>query len=214
MALFNDRVDAGRQLARALERFRGRDVVVLGLPRGGVPVAAEVARTLHAPLDVLIVRKLGLPVDAEVAMGAIGERNVRVLNPRVLAQARVGEDQIRAVERAERALLDARVAALRGAGPGLDLAGRTALIVDDGVATGSTAEAACLVARLLGAETVVLAVPVIAAGAVSELARPGVLADEVVSVAAPFGFAAVGQYYRHFDAIPDARVSELLAGAD
>jgi len=214
MALFTDRVDAGRQLARILVGFRGKRVVVLGLPRGGVPVAAEVARALHAPLDVIIVRKLGLPFDPEVAMGAIGEEGVRVLNTRVLALAEVTEDQIEAVERRERSELEARVAEWRGIRPRLDLAGRIALIVDDGVATGSTARAACRAARLLGAQRVVLAVPVIAARAETELTRPaGEAADEVISVAAPFGFAAVGQYYRRFDAIEDTEVTMLLAEA-
>lgn len=213
MALFHDRVDAGRQLARILERFRGQDIVVLGLPRGGVPVAAEVAAALHAPLDVIVVRKLGLPFDPEVAMGAIGEEGVRVLDPRILALAEVTEDQINAVERSETAVLDARVTELRGFGHRLDLTGRTAVIVDDGVATGSTAQAACRVARLLGAARIVLAVPVIASDAVSELTKPGELADDVISVAAPFGFAAVGQYYRHFSSVPDADVNVLLAAA-
>jgi len=214
MTLFTDRADAGRQLARLLQGLRGHNIVVLGLPRGGVPVAVEVARALHAPLDVIVVRKLGLPLDPEVAMGAIGEEGVRVLNPRVLALAEVTEAQIRAVERRERAVLDARVAELRRGRPRLDLTGRTALIVDDGVATGSTARAACLVARHLGAERVILAVPVIAAQAEGELQRPaGEAADEVIAVAAPFGFDAVGQYYRRFDPTEDAEVTALLARA-
>ncbi|MBX0298713.1 phosphoribosyltransferase [Cryobacterium sp. 1639] len=212
MELFTDRVDAGRRLAGILGQFREQDVVVLGLPRGGVPVAAEVAQALQAPLDLIIVRKLGLPFDPEVAMGAIGEEGVRVLNPRVLALAEVTEAQISAVERRERAVLDARVAEWRGHRARLDLTGRTALIVDDGVATGSTARAACRVARLLGAKRVVLAVPVIAARAETELTQPaGETADEVIAVAAPFGFAAVGQYYRQFDAADDAEVARLLA---
>jgi putative phosphoribosyl transferase len=215
MALFTDRVDAGRQLARELEDYRGSDVVVLGLPRGGVPVAAEVAHRLQAPLDVIIVRKLGLPFAPEVGMGALGEGGVRVLNARVLSHAAVTHAQIEAVERRERPLLEARVARLRGGRTRLDLSGRTALIVDDGVATGSTARAACRVARQLGAGRIVLAVPVIAADAVSEMLRPeGECADDVVAVAAPFGFAAVGQYYRHFDATSDAEVSALLAARD
>ena len=214
MTLFTDRADAGRQLARLLQAFRGQNIAVLGLPRGGVPVAAEVARALHAPLDVIVVRKLGLPLDPEVAMGAIGEEGVRVLNPRVLTLAEVTEAQIHAAERRERAVLDARVEELRRGRPRLDLTGRTALIVDDGVATGSTARAACLVARHLGAERVVLAVPVIAAQAETELQRPtGEVADDVIAVAAPFGFAAVGQYYRRFDATEDAEVAALLARA-
>jgi putative phosphoribosyl transferase len=215
MALFTDRADAGRHLARLLEDYRGSDAVVLGLPRGGVPVAAEVAQYLHAPLDVLVVRKLGLPFEPEVAMGALGEGGVRVLNARVLSHVAVTEAQITAVENREFPVLEARVAELRGGRPRLDLTGRTALIVDDGVATGSTARAACRVARQLGARRIVLAVPVIAAEAVTEMLRPpGECADGVVSVAAPFGFAAVGQYYRHFDATPDAEVTALLSARD
>ena len=214
MTLFTDRADAGRQLARLLQGLRGHNIVVLGLPRGGVPVAVEVARALHAPLDVIVVRKLGLPLDPEVAMGAIGEEGVRVLNPRVLTLAEVTEAQIHAAERRERAVLDARVEELRRGRARLDLSGRTALIVDDGVATGSTARAACRVARHLGAERVILAVPVIAAQAEGELQRPaGEAADEVIAVAAPFGFAAVGQYYRRFDPTEDAEVTALLARA-
>jgi len=214
MTLFTDRADAGRQLARLLQGLRGHNIVVLGLPRGGVPVAVEVARALHAPLDVIVVRKLGLPLDPEVAMGAIGEEGVRVLNPRVLTLAEVTEAQIHAAERRERAVLDARVEELRRGRARLDLTGRTALIVDDGVATGSTARAACRVARHLGAERVILAVPVIAAQAEGELQRPaGEAADEVIAVAAPFGFAAVGQYYRRFDPTEDAEVTALLARA-
>jgi putative phosphoribosyl transferase len=215
VALFTDRADAGRQLARLLESFRGSGVPVLGLPRGGVPVAAEVARWLGAPLDVIIVRKLGLPFDPEVAMGALGEGGVRVLNTRVISHAAVTDAQIQAVQNRERTVLEARVAELRGERPRLDLVGRTALIVDDGVATGSTARAACRVARQLGASRIVLAVPVIAAEAVNEMLRPaGECADDVVAVAAPFGFAAVGQYYRHFDATADAEVTALLAARD
>ncbi|WP_120339977.1 phosphoribosyltransferase [Cryobacterium soli] len=214
MTLFTDRADAGRQLARLLQGLRGHNIVVLGLPRGGVPVAVEVARALHVPLDVIVVRKLGLPLDPEVAMGAIGEEGVRVLNPRVLTLAEVTEAQIHAAERRERAVLDARVEELRRGRARLDLTGRTALIVDDGVATGSTARAACRVARHLGAERVILAVPVIAAQAEGELQRPaGEAADEVIAVAAPFGFAAVGQYYRRFDPTEDAEVTALLARA-
>ena len=214
MTLFTDRADAGRQLARIRESFRGQDIVVLGLPRGGVPVAAEVAKALHAPLDVIIVRKLGVPVEPEVAMGALGEEGVRILNPRVLALASVTGAQIDEVERRDRRVLEARVAELRGGRPRLNLAGRIALIVDDGVATGSTARAACRVARLLGAERVVLAVPVMAAQAEAELTHPvGEAADQVICVAAPFGFAAVGQYYKRFDATEDTEVTTLLAEA-
>ena len=156
---FTDRRDAGRHLATALaDRPLDRaltDPVVLGLPRGGVPVAAEVALALDAPLDVLVVRKLGLPRQPELAMGAIGERGARVLNDDVLVQGRVSAEELAAVEQRERAELEARLRRFRGAAPPVDLAGRTAVIVDDGVATGATARVASLVARELGAASVV-----------------------------------------------------------
>src|ERR1019366_2974024 len=160
MLVFADRVDAGRQLAARLEYLHGQDMVVLGLPRGGVPVAFEVAEALDAPLDVIVVRKLGVPFQPELAMGAIGEGGVRVLNAEVLGLTRVTEEQLRAVETRERSLLEARVARLRRGRERVSLTDRIAVIVDDGIATGSTAQVACEVARRLGAAKVVVAVPV------------------------------------------------------
>ncbi len=157
---FRNRPDAGRRLASRLEFLRGEDVVVLGLPRGGVPVAAEVARALGAPLDVILVRKLGVPAQPELGLGAIGESGARVINPEVVRYAKVSEAEIAQVERKERAELERRARRFRGDQPHVPLAGRIAVIVDDGIATGSTARAACQVARALGAATVVLAVPV------------------------------------------------------
>ena len=191
---FTDRRDAGRHLASVLaDRPLARtlaDPVVLGLPRGGVPVAAEVALALDAPLDVLVVRKLGLPRQPELAMGAIGERGARVLNHDVLVQGRVSAEELEAVERRERAELEARLRRFRGAGAPVGLAGRTAVIVDDGVATGATARVASLVARELGAASVVLAMPVGAPDSVAELAAmPEV--DEVICLWAPPGFMSV-----------------------
>ena len=150
---------AGR-LASRLQFLRSEDVVVLGLPRGGVPVAAEVARALGAPLDVILVRKLGVPAQPELGLGAIGESAARVINPEVVRYAHVSEAEIAQVEQKERAELQRRAQRFRGDVPHEPLAGRTAVIVDDGIATGSTARAACQVARALGAATVVLAVPV------------------------------------------------------
>jgi putative phosphoribosyl transferase len=138
--MFKDRRQAGVRLAQALERFRGDDVVVLSLPRGGVPVADEVARSLGAPLDVIFVRKLGVPFQPEVAMGAIGEDGVRVLNDEVCRVAQVTDDEIARVEAAERAELLRRAALFRSTVPRVDLTDRIALIVDDGIATGSTAK--------------------------------------------------------------------------
>lgn len=209
MNLFADRVEAGRALARLLEPLRGQDVVVLGLPRGGVPVAYEVAQTLGAPLDVIVVRKLGVPFQPELAMGAIGEGGARVLDPTVLATVGVSDDDLAEVERQERIELDSRVARLRSGRTRLSLAGRVAVVVDDGMATGSTMRVACRVARALGATRVVVAVPVAPVEAVRDL--PG--ADEVVCVATPHTFRAVGSHYRDFSPTTDEEVVVLLDAA-
>ncbi|MGO9286537.1 MAG: phosphoribosyltransferase, partial [Mycobacterium sp.] len=147
MRLFDDRVDAGRRLAERLKSLRGHDIVVLGLPRGGVPVAFEVAKALHAPLDVLVVRKLGVPFQPELAFGAIGEGGVRVINDSVVREAGLRSHDMDAVENAQRAELKRRVERFRRGRDRISLAGRVAVIVDDGVATGATAKAACQVAR-------------------------------------------------------------------
>jgi putative phosphoribosyl transferase len=210
MAVFADRVDAGRQLAQKLDALRGQDVVVLGLPRGGVPVAFEVARSLDAPLDVIVVRKLGVPFQPELAMGAIGEDGVRVLDPELVALARISPAEVAAVERRERAVLDARVAQLRRGRQRLELTGRVAVIVDDGIATGATARAACQVARRLGASRVILAAPVAPADTVRNLPE----ADAVVCVSAPDQFFAVGAHYRNFAPTSDGEVSALIDSAD
>lgn len=212
MDRFRNRVEAGRQLAAA---FGGSEIarpVVLGLPRGGVPVAAEVARSLGAPLDVLVVRKLGSPRQPEVAMGAIGERNARVLNDDVVRAGAVTSADFTAVERRERAELEARVSRFRGDAASVDLTGRTAIIVDDGVATGATARVASLVARELGAASVVIAVPVGAPDSLAELGEmPGV--DAVICLSAPPGFAAVGLHYLDFRQTTDAEVLRILEAA-
>ncbi len=211
MVEFRDRVDAGRELAEELKRrVGGEDVVVLGLPRGGVPVAFEVARELDAPLDVIVVRKLGVPYQPELGMGAIGEDGVRILNREVLAMARVGEDEVAAVERSERAELERRAIRFRGSRPRTPLAGRTAVVVDDGIATGATARAACQVARAHGASRVVLAVPVAPWSSLGLLAE---VADEVVCLATPEPFYAVGQFYRDFSQTSDEEVVGLLKRA-
>jgi predicted phosphoribosyltransferase/predicted alpha/beta-hydrolase family hydrolase len=206
--VFINRVDAGRQLAGRLTHLRGQDVVVLGLPRGGVPVAAEVAEALAAPLDVIVVRKLGVPDQPELAMGAIGEGGVRVVNPDVMRMARVDDASLAAVEAAEHRTLDQQVRRFRGGRPATSLAGRTALIIDDGVATGSTARAACQVARAQGARRVILAAPVAAEDTVPFLRRD---ADEVVCVMTPAQLWAVGQWYDDFGPTSDEEVRDLLA---
>ncbi|MGW3149615.1 phosphoribosyltransferase family protein [Streptomyces sp. NPDC001177] len=205
---FDDRTDAGRRLARRLEYLRGADVVVLGLPRGGVPVAYEVARALGAPLDVLVVRKLGVPWQPELGFGAIGEQNVRVLNEDVIRDTGLESAELAAVEEDERVELERRVREYRAGRAPVPLAGRTVVVVDDGLATGATAQAACRVVRGRGAARIVLAVPV-GAGRALPLLRP--VADEVVCLHSPAYFGAVGAWYRVFDQTGDDEVTDLLA---
>ena len=205
--IFHDRRDAGKRLAARLEHLRGDDPIVLGLPRGGVPVAAEVARALGAPLDVILVRKLGLPYQPELAMGAIGEGGVRVLNEDVIRLCNVHPHEIDRVEAHERAELERRARVLRGDRPPLRLEDRTVIIIDDGIATGSTARAALLVARAHHASRVILAVPVAAPDTVRALAGD---ADEIISLETPRAFAAVGQWYDDFSATSEDEVRALL----
>ncbi|WP_141580071.1 phosphoribosyltransferase family protein [Actinomadura sp. WMMA1423] len=207
---FADRADAGRRLAGRLGDLRGQDVVVLGLPRGGVPVAFEVARALRAPLDVIVVRKLGVPFQPELAMGAIGEDGVLIVNEEIVRHTGLGESDLGAARRREQAELDARVERFRRGLPRVGLEGRTAVVVDDGVATGATARAACQVARAHGARRVVLAVPVGSPDTMADLRR---VADEVVSLQEPELFYAVGQWYREFGQTSDGEVVELLERA-
>jgi putative phosphoribosyl transferase len=209
MVVYRDRVDAGRQLAARLERFRGEDAVVLGLPRGGVPVASEVAEALNLPLDVIVVRKLGVPLQPEVAMGAIGERDVRVLDHRLISNLQLTEAELRDIEAHERATLLSRSQRLRRGREGLDLEGRTAIIVDDGVATGATARAACQVARILGAARIVLAVPVGPPDTLENFPD----ADEVICLTMPAQFWAVGAHYRDFSQTTEEDVVALLDAA-
>jgi len=206
---FRDRVDAGRRLGQGLAGLRGQSIVVLGLPRGGVPVAAEVAIALSAPLDVIVVRKLGVPFQPEVAMGAIGEEDARVVDPHVISLARVTENDLRSVEQRERELLESRVALYRQGRTRADLKGRTVIIVDDGIATGSTARVACRVARQLGAARVILAVPVAPAQVLGSLSD----ADQVFSLVSDRNFQAVGYYYRDFSPTSDEEVVRLLDAA-
>lgn len=205
---FTDRADAGRRLAARLADYRSPDVVVLGLPRGGVPVAFVVAAALHAPLDVLVVRKLGVPFEPELAMGAIGEGGVRVLNEQVLADAEITDVQLAAVEASQREVLDQRVAHLRKGVPPASLEGRTALIIDDGIATGATARAACQVARARGAARVILAAPVAPPHRIPALEE---VADEVICLETPVAFYAIGHFYDDFSEVSEAEVATLLA---
>jgi putative phosphoribosyl transferase len=206
---FPDRADAGRRLAAALAMLRDERPVVLALPRGGVPVAYEVARALDAPLDVILVRKLGVPWQPELAMGAIGEGRVRVLNDDVLRTARLSERDVAAVEAREREELDRRVRTFRGGRAMTPIEGRTVIVVDDGIATGSTAYAALQVARAAGARRVVLAAPVAPPGTVQWFLDDGA-ADDVVVVEQPARMWAIGAWYENFSQTTDAEVVELL----
>ena len=208
--VFRDRIDAGRRLAAQLGHLRGEPVVVLGLPRGGVPVAAEVACALGAPLDVIVVRKLGVPFQPELGMGAVGEDGVRVLNAEVIAFAGVSAEELAAVEAREQAEVARRARRYRGGRPRVPLDGRVAVIVDDGIATGSTARAACQVARALGAGRVVLAVPVAPPGWQD---RIGGDANEMISVATPEPFFAIGRFYADFSQTSDDEVAACLGQA-
>ncbi len=203
---FADRADAGWRLAERLERFRGSGAVVLGLPRGGVPVAYQVATAIDAPLDVIVVRKLGVPFQPELAMGAIGEDGIRVLDERVLAQTGVSATEIAEVERRERTELESRIQRYRRGRDRIDITDRIAIVVDDGIATGSTARVACRAARLLGAAKVVLAVPV----GPPETLRNFPEADEVVAVLEPEDFRAVGYHYVDFSPTSDDEVVVLI----
>jgi putative phosphoribosyl transferase len=205
--MFRDRIDAGRRLAARLCHLRGEDVVVLGLPRGGVPVAAEVAAALAAPFDVIVVRKLGVPFQPELAMGAVGEGGIRVIDNEVVRLVGVSPAELAAVEARERAELVRRAERFRQGEERIDLAGRTVVIVDDGIATGSTARAACAVARAAHAGRVVLAVPVAPVGWRERLAG---VADELVCVATPEPFVAVGQFYADFRQTTDEEVVACL----
>ncbi|MEU6539507.1 phosphoribosyltransferase family protein [Streptomyces sp. NPDC047000] len=207
---FMDRRDAGRQLAARLEHLRNSDVVVLGLPRGGVPVAAEVARSLNAPLDVCLVRKLGVPYQPELGMGAIGEGDVRVINDEVVITAGVTPDALAEVEARERTVLETRARRYRHGREPVPLEGRTVLVVDDGVATGSTARAACRIARARGAARVVLAVPV---APYDWTERLGQDADDVVCPYTPRDFYAIGQFYADFAQTEDEEVVACLRAA-
>jgi predicted phosphoribosyltransferase len=209
--LYADRTDAGHQLAERLRHLQDDDVIVLGLPRGGVPVAAVVAEALGARLDVLLVRKLGAPFQPELALGALGEDGVIVRNDNILRLAQLTEDDLEAVAQHERRELERRGRYYRGARRAIPLVGRTVVIVDDGIATGSTAMAACRVARHRGAARVILAAPVGAPGAAGRFRGE---ADDVVVLASPRWLHAVGQAYRNFDPTSDDEVVDLLARAD
>src|SRR5689334_9095180 len=206
---FRDRTDAGLALAEELSRYAGRpDVVVLALPRGGVPVGFEVAEALGAPLDVFLVRKLGVPGHEELAMGAIASGGVRVVNDRVVGPLGVTREAMDAAEAEERLELERRERAYRDDRPPLDVRGKIAILVDDGLATGSTMRAAVVALRRLGPARVVVAVPVGAPDTCAELEAE---ADEVLCALEPEPFFGVGMWYEDFSQTTDDEVRELLA---
>lgn len=209
MPLFMDRTDAGRRLAAALEHYRGRDdLVVLALPRGGVPVAYEVARALDAPLDVYVVRKLGTPGRAELAMGAIASGGVMVRNEDIIRHLGISDAQAEAVAERERAELERRERIYRGGREPLDVRGKTVLLVDDGLATGATMRAAVSALAPREPAAVVVAVPTAAPETCDEFRG---MVDEVVCVETPQPFLGVGRWYRHFSQTTDEEVQDLLA---
>jgi putative phosphoribosyl transferase len=210
--LFLDRSDAGRVLAKKLQHFAGRtDVLVLGLPRGGVPVAQEVASALGAPLDVFVVRKLGVPGQEELAMGALAPGGVRVLNRDVVEVLGISDEVVEAVTRREQEELERRERLYRGERPALAVAGKIVVLIDDGLATGSSMRAAAAALRQRQPARLMVAVPVAARATCDEL-RTHV--DELICTAMPTPFHAVGQWYRDFAQTSDEEVSELLRRAN
>lgn len=206
---FHDRVAAGRALAAALDAYRNRkDVLVLALPRGGVPVGAEVAAALGADIDLMIVRKLGVPGHGELAMGAIASGGIRVLNQHIISSLGIRDSAIEQVARNEARELERREHAYRGARPRPAIKGKCVILVDDGVATGATMRAAIEALRHQKPEKIVVAVPVAPPDTVSRLRGE---ADEVVCLASPETFWAIGQWYIEFPQLPDEAVREGLA---
>ena len=206
---FADRADAGRRLAARLSAYAARDdVVVLALPRGGVPVGYEVAHALGAPLDVLVVRKLGVPGHEELAMGAVAGGGIRVLDAGVVGSLRIPPQAIDRAAAAERAEVERRERSYRGARPAPEVRGKTVLLVDDGIATGSTVRAAIAALRQASPARIVVAVPVAPAVTCRALRQ---VADEVVCVREPEEMWAVGNWYRSFPQTSDSEVHALLA---
>jgi predicted phosphoribosyltransferase len=206
--LFRDRIDAGEQLAQRLSGYAGRaDVVVVGLPRGGVPVAAEVAKALHVPLDIMVVRKLGVPGHEELALGAIASDDALVVNPEVMARLREPEVALHEALVREKKELERREQEYRVARPTMDLRGKIVIVVDDGLATGATMHAAVKALRGRGVAQCLVAVPVTAWEARSSFEDAGV---EVVSVFEPSEFHAVGHHYEDFTQTTDEEVLQVL----
>lgn len=208
--VFNDRRSAGLLLGVEVAKANICDAVVLGLPRGGVPVAAQVAQAIDAPLDVIVVRKLGVSRQPELAMGAIGENGVVIVNHDVVGASRTTEHEFAEVEARERLDLNRRVVHVRSIHPHQTLVDRAAVIVDDGIATGATVRAAIQVARAYGANDVTVATPVAPRDVVEMLSSQ---ADRVVCLAQPDPFGSVGRWYRRFEAVTDAEVLATISAA-
>lgn len=205
---FRDRIEAGELLADSLQTYRDRDnVIVLALPRGGVPVAAEIARRLHVPFDVFVVRKLGVPGHEELAMGAIASGGVRLVNDEVVVPLGIPPNVIDSVARSEQIELARREELYRGTREPIGLTGKTVILVDDGLATGSTMRAAVMAVRRQQPARIVVAVPVGARETCAGLARE---ADDVVCLRTPDPFVAVGLWYRDFTPTSDSEVRALL----
>jgi len=208
--IFKDRADAGRQLAGKLAAYRDSGAQLLAWPRVGVPVAFEVARALRAPLDVFVVRKLGVPGHVELAMGAIASGGVRVLNEDTLAELRIDEATLDAVTRTEMAELQRRESAYRGSLPAPDVSHRPVILIDDGLATGASMYAAVLALRALSPSKIIVAVPVAPADTCTNIARN---VDEMVCAATPDPFHGVGAWYRDFRQVSDDEVRDMLRSA-
>lgn len=208
--MFADRREAGRQLAHRLIRNASLEPLVVGLPRGGVPVAAEVADRLGAELDVIVVRKLGCPWQPELGIGAIAEGGVRVLNDALVEEVGIGRDQLDAETAREEAELARRVGRYRGDRAPISVANRVVIVVDDGLATGYTARAAIEALRRRGARRVILAVPVAPEDSIAAMRD---VADEVVVVDVPSWFLSIGEFYEDFRQTSDAEVVGLLQRA-
>lgn len=211
--VFADRRDAGRRLAAALDSFRDTGVLVLALPRGGVPVAYEVARSLNSPLDIVLVRKIGLPGQPEFGLGAVvnGTKPHTVLNEELVAQIGVSQGYLDSEMQRQLAEIERRRSAYRGDRPSHTVGGRTVIVVDDGIATGSTVRVALQALRRAGAARLVLAVPVAPRETLAELAQE---VDEIVCLATPEPFYAVGEHYADFEQTSDEEVVELLRAAE
>jgi len=206
--IFSDRIDAGRRLAKKLDVYAGRnDVLVLGIPRGGVPVAFQVATELGAPLDVFVVRKLGVPSHEELAFGAIATGGVRVLDAQIVDEVGISDLEIERIAAKERQELNRRESVYRGGRPPLNLGGKTVILVDDGIATGASTLAAITALRELKPARIVLAAPVAPASTCRRLRRK---VDDLVCLDTPEDFFAIGQFYEDFSQVSDEEVTSLL----